>query len=447
MNPLILLIFLPSFVCFFWLFTNFYLARRTSTFDVIQCFSIALIFYFLADGIYSTPGIAPEVLVYSRLFVVGAGPCLIPLLLLYFYKLHWRRPFRTIHFIWIVLPVSLLIAGVVFTEISERPVIARFLSDLFTIGSSIVPDYRGTTLWHFYIWTRIIFMIVIALELFVGVVYLLRFVIRDKVSFKHLWRFFFNGESIKVTELQIYNLLIIAIYIAAKLIFIKGFLDTHVWFSVLLAFLVSFGYSSLMFCSLFGEKDSITLVQAKHVMFYNYNPAIKGPVVEIMMEELLEDSDSDMLVRFRDKVGDILHEESLTPKEITAVKEQMLRGAGVAGMWDDSLMTRFQSLMLNEQLFLQPSLSLADVAERLHTNKTYVSKMVNNTYNLGFPELLNTLRIDYAQQYLLSHKDARQDDIAKACGFLSASSFNNIFKKITGVTPKVWLISRETKRK
>jgi AraC-like DNA-binding protein len=341
----------------------------------------------------------------------------------------------------------LLIAGVVFTEISERPVIARFLSDLFTIGSSIVPDYRGTTLWHFYIWTRIVFMIVIALELLVGVVYLLRFVIRDKVSFKHLWRFFFNGESIKVTELQIYNLLIIAIYIAAKLIFIKGFLDTHVWFSVLLAFLVSFGYSSLMFCSLFGEKESITLVQAKHVMFYNYNPAIKGPVVEIMMEELLEDSDSDMLVRFRDKVGDILHEESLTPKEITAVKEQMLRGAGVAGMWDDSLMTRFQSLMLNEQLFLQPSLSLADVAERLHTNKTYVSKMVNNTYNLGFPELLNTLRIDYAQQYLLSHKDARQDDIAKACGFLSASSFNNIFKKITGVTPKVWLVSRETKRK
>ena len=283
MNPLIILIFLPSFVCFFWLFTNLYLARRTSTFEVIQCFSTALLFYFVADGFYSTPGIAPEVLVYSRLFVVGAGPCLIPLILLYFYKLHLKRPFHAIHFIWIVLPVSLLIAGVVFTEISERPVIARFLSDLFTIGSSIVPDYRGTTLWHFYIWTRIIFMIVIALELFVGVVYLMRFVIRDKVSFKHLWRFFFNGESIKVTELQIFNLLIVAIYIAAKLIFIKGFLDTHVWFSVFLAFLVSFGYSSLMFCSLFGEKESITLVQAKHVMFYNYNPAIKGPVVEIMM--------------------------------------------------------------------------------------------------------------------------------------------------------------------
>jgi light-regulated signal transduction histidine kinase (bacteriophytochrome) len=68
--------------------------------------------------------------------------------------------------------------------------------------------------------------------------------------------------------------------------------------------------------------------------------------------------------------------------------------------------------MQEEQLFLQPSLSLGDVAEKLNTNKTYVSKMVNNTYNLGFPELLNTLRIDYAQQYILNHRGAKQDEIA-----------------------------------
>ena len=71
--------------------------------------------------------------------------------------------------------------------------------------------------------------------------------------------------------------------------------------------------------------------------------------------------------------------------------------------------------------------------------------MVNNTYNLGFPELLNTLRVDYAEQYLLSHRDAKQEEVALACGFLSASSFNNIFKKITGVTPKVWLVSADRK--
>ncbi len=97
--------------------------------------------------------------------------------------------------------------------------------------------------------------------------------------------------------------------------------------------------------------------------------------------------------------------------------------------------------MIDQQLFLQPSLTLEDVAKRMGTNKTYVSKLVNNTYNQGFPELLNTLRIDYAEQYLLNHREAKQKDVAAACGFLSASAFNSTFKKVTGLTPKMWLNS------
>ncbi|MBO4635024.1 MAG: AraC family transcriptional regulator [Bacteroidales bacterium] len=34
--------------------------------------------------------------------------------------------------------------------------------------------------------------------------------------------------------------------------------------------------------------------------------------------------------------------------------------------------------------------------------------------------------------------NASQEEIAKACGFFSASSFNGTFKRITGYTPKVW---------
>ena len=40
--------------------------------------------------------------------------------------------------------------------------------------------------------------------------------------------------------------------------------------------------------------------------------------------------------------------------------------------------------------------------------------------------------------YIRAHTDANQEEIAKACGFLSASSFNSTFKRITGYTPKVW---------
>lgn len=106
---------------------------------------------------------------------------------------------------------------------------------------------------------------------------------------------------------------------------------------------------------------------------------------------------------------------------------------------DDSLLSRFQHRLVDEQLFLHPQLTLPDVAELLHTNKTYLSKLVNDHYKVSFPELINTLRIDYAEQYILKNREARQEEVARACGFVSASSFNNTFKKITGMPPKQWV--------
>lgn len=106
---------------------------------------------------------------------------------------------------------------------------------------------------------------------------------------------------------------------------------------------------------------------------------------------------------------------------------------------DDSLLSRFQHLLVDEQLFLRPQLTLPEVADLLHTNKTYLSKLVNDHYKVSFPELINTLRIDYAEQYILNNREARQEEVARACGFLSASSFNNTFKKVAGMPPKQWV--------
>ena len=110
---------------------------------------------------------------------------------------------------------------------------------------------------------------------------------------------------------------------------------------------------------------------------------------------------------------------------------------------DDTLSADFKRLMNDKKLFLQPNLTLEDVADILHSNKTYVSRMVNNSYGQGFSELMNRMRVDYAKEYILSHRSARQSEIARNCGFLSASSFNTVFKKVTGTTPKIWLASTD----
>lgn len=109
---------------------------------------------------------------------------------------------------------------------------------------------------------------------------------------------------------------------------------------------------------------------------------------------------------------------------------------------EDSLRIRFEDLIVSEQLFLKQGIRLSDIAAKLDTNRTYISRLVNNTYNMSFSDYINTLRIDYAEQYLLHNRNAKQSDIAAACGFPDASAFNNVFKKITGVTPKIWLATK-----
>lgn len=436
-----ILLFLPAAACLFWIFLNFFLSRRTSTFWLLTALLVMLMLYFTADAVYSTPGRNTYMVVYSHLISCIAGPSVIPLLWMFFSKLRHHKRFRPVQYLWVILPISLLFATLSLTGVMGKDAVASFLWRLYTEGPGVAAQYKGGLEWDYFLWASLGYRIVVAVEFVIAITYTLAFMIRHRISFINVWRYFRKGESIRVVELQLATMLIAGLYILSKVFFFKDVFDSHPWVAVAQSFLVTAWCFAFMLCSLLGEKKRVTLVQAQHVMFYNYNPAIKGPIVELMMEELLEEAEQDALVRFQEKIGETLQMDLLTPAEMSAVKDKLF--SSVAGSWDDSLLAKFQNLMVNEQLFLQPSLSLGDVAERLHTNKTYISKLVNNTYNLSFPELLNTLRIDYAEQYLLNHRDARQTEVAKACGFLSASSFNNIFKKITGMTPKVWLVARD----
>ena len=432
-----LLIFLPVSGCLFWMLFNTIAARRTSTFRLVFFLLLDLLLYFITDSCYADPSTKPHFLVYTSIVAQFAAPCIIPLLLLYFAKLEERKQFKPVHYAWLVAPVILLTAAIALTDVCGTDETAAFLDKIYSQGPAAAKPYSGTLLGAYYIWTAISFRLVLGLEFLAGVIYMIRYMIRNNVRFRHLHGFYHRGEHIRMSELQFFNLLLPAVLIIVKIIFLRSFLVEHVWISIVLSLLMTGSMFYFAYCALLGEREEITLIQLQHVLVYNYNNNIKGLVTEELMEELMEDAEQEALQRLQNKIGENLHMESMAPRELAQVKEKLFQT--LASTWDDSLLSRFQSLILNDQLFLQPSLSLSDIAEKLRTNKTYVSKMVNNTYNMSFPELLNILRIDYAEQYILNHPDAKQVEIAQACGFLSASPFNNMFKKVTGVTPKMWL--------
>lgn len=104
-----------------------------------------------------------------------------------------------------------------------------------------------------------------------------------------------------------------------------------------------------------------------------------------------------------------------------------------------NLMNSLSQLMDDENLFLNPDLTIEDVASELCSNRVYVSKAVNLCLGLTFREYINKLRVDYAKQYMLEHPDQTQDAVAAASGFIDASAFNRKFRQIQGATPREWL--------
>lgn len=79
-------------------------------------------------------------------------------------------------------------------------------------------------------------------------------------------------------------------------------------------------------------------------------------------------------------------------------------------------------------------LRLADVAEALGYERCYFSKLFKNIFGVGFNDYLTTLRVGAAAKEL-THTARLITDIAFDSGFQSVRSFNDIFKKRTGMTP------------
>ena len=92
-NFFFLLLFMPSAAVLGWLLLNFLVARRTSTYMIVQFLLMDLFLFFTADALYSIPGVSTEILVHSHLVTVFSAPCVIPLIWLYFDRLRYARRF------------------------------------------------------------------------------------------------------------------------------------------------------------------------------------------------------------------------------------------------------------------------------------------------------------------------------------------------------------------
>ena len=94
----------------------------------------------------------------------------------------------------------------------------------------------------------------------------------------------------------------------------------------------------------------------------------------------------------------------------------------------NNLQKRIVKLMNDEQLFLRPNLRIVDISQYLHTNRTYIYKVINIDMNMSFSQYINRLRIDYAIRLIAEHPDMPLSDVAIQSGFTSLSAFYRNYK-------------------
>ena len=88
--------------------------------------------------------------------------------------------------------------------------------------------------------------------------------------------------------------------------------------------------------------------------------------------------------------------------------------------------------------YIRPGLTIKELSDVLHTNRTYLSGYIKTTYDMSFRDWIIGLRIEYAKRLLARYPRLTIADISEKSGFLSPSHFIRLFKENAGCTPVKW---------
>lgn len=89
------------------------------------------------------------------------------------------------------------------------------------------------------------------------------------------------------------------------------------------------------------------------------------------------------------------------------------------------------------RLYLNPGLTIVDMAAECGTNRTHLSQFFNNELGLSFRDYINRCRVEHAVRLMAEH-NYKIEELALLAGFGSTTTFYRAFAKEKGETPQRW---------
>ena len=87
--------------------------------------------------------------------------------------------------------------------------------------------------------------------------------------------------------------------------------------------------------------------------------------------------------------------------------------------------------------YLDPELSLQELADKLDMSRHQLSTLINKKHRKNFYEFINKQRVEKVKHLMRdpSNKNLKIISLAYDAGFNSKATFNRVFKNITNLTP------------
>lgn len=121
------------------------------------------------------------------------------------------------------------------------------------------------------------------------------------------------------------------------------------------------------------------------------------------------------------------------PQTVTILKKGQKEDALNAD--ERAIADRLDTLFQREKIYQEAEIGRTELARELGIGEATLSRIINIHYGRTIPQLLNEMRVRDAQK-LLRETDVPIQNVFEESGFNSITTFNRVFKELTGDSPK-----------
>jgi len=127
----------------------------------------------------------------------------------------------------------------------------------------------------------------------------------------------------------------------------------------------------------------------------------------------------------------------IQPDQYLGIDEKKLSPVKLATDRSINFFRKIEEIISTNQLYLDPDLSLHNVAQAAKLSDRLVSQVIRQNASLNFADYINIKRINYAKEVLRTTTKSEKNvlEILYEAGFNSKSVFNSQFRKHTGQSP------------